>query len=348
MMVCSLTSKSIRRTLCCTTLISILAQRIVPFSRNKVINLFFYEKLIIMRYFCFTLLMLLSFQTLSAQSFDWFADNPQWEVYLTAGFAGVGLEVVTVDRDTTVGGRQAKVLARPNFLYNHISVTAQSGDSIFLWDDEDQVFHLLYDMDAPLGTTFMQPLRYSSNSITYSVVDTGSIQIGNYTLRTQTWASPSLSTEYLVVEGIGMVSVTVQGGSVLLMHFFWNEPNNSALDGEARSLCFFTSDLIRYDPTPNVDECFGLVDAFDPLSLDINIQVSPNPASTFVQFSLENDANTSYQVLLFDVLGKQVHRSQTFVDTYTMNRAGLPSGLYFYSLENEKGQRTKLDKVVFE
>lgn len=297
-----------------------------------------------MRYSFLFLLTVFS-TALVGQNYDWFGHNPKWEVYFTAGFAGSALETVTIQGDTVVGGRSAKIFSRSNSILPRISILAQSGDSIFLWHHDEAKYYLNYDMSAPVGTVFSQPRLYGSSNITFSVVDTGTIQIGTQTLRIQKWTDAQLSAERFVIEGIGLVYLLWQNGSVYPQHFFWNEPDNSAVDGEAWALCEFTNDLVDYDPTPNVDLCFGLVNTPTP-EHDVAVTVFPNPAADFVQFEIPAGVE-NYQLLIFDVFGRKLRHSVDFQRSLRIDKEHLPSGTYAYILINTGGETLKTGTFVF-
>jgi hypothetical protein len=77
----------------------------------------------------------------------------------------------------------------------------------------------------------------------------------------------------------------------------------------------------------------GLTDqpAFDEL------QVYPNPASTFVQFELP-DLMEPLSLFIFDSRGNLVHRTAcTIRKSYRLDTGAWSSGVYFYKLSSKSG-----------
>ena len=87
-----------------------------------------------------------------------------------------------------------------------------------------------------------------------------------------------------------------------------------------------------------------LTSLLDPKPLAIDLIVSPNPASDFIKISVNADAPDRYLILLNDINGKLVYRSENVLDiqwTQEINIASLPVGTYTLSIATKTGVRTE-------
>lgn len=81
-------------------------------------------------------------------------------------------------------------------------------------------------------------------------------------------------------------------------------------------------------------------------SFNKDVKVFPNPANTHVVISSAAD-DEIVGIQLFDVAGKEVfNAANLFTQSYTLNRNGLPAGIYMVKLQFKDGQGT--GKVWFE
>ena len=80
--------------------------------------------------------------------------------------------------------------------------------------------------------------------------------------------------------------------------------------------------------------------------LELNITTAPNPASDFIQFTIENKGFDNFNLKLFDATGRIV-RDVNINQQYRLERRDLPTGLYYYGVFNEN-QLVGNGKVIFE
>jgi large repetitive protein len=82
----------------------------------------------------------------------------------------------------------------------------------------------------------------------------------------------------------------------------------------------------------------GTTGIHDPAA-NVSISASPNPFSDHVTFNITSERkNEVYQFELFDVLGKSVKAMDAITrKKFSMNRDGLPEGVYFYKISTIEG-----------
>jgi len=71
-----------------------------------------------------------------------------------------------------------------------------------------------------------------------------------------------------------------------------------------------------------------------------NINISPNPAVDAAVFTFNTVANSNYDLIITNAMGQQVATQRVLGTQAIIERAGLPAGLYFATLVDEKGART--------
>jgi hypothetical protein len=70
-----------------------------------------------------------------------------------------------------------------------------------------------------------------------------------------------------------------------------------------------------------------------------NVSVSPNPFSQSTIFNISGGTNKTYKLSIVNSLGETIQSHEIKnQNTFTMNRAGLPNGLYFYVLSDDEGK----------
>ena len=75
--------------------------------------------------------------------------------------------------------------------------------------------------------------------------------------------------------------------------------------------------------------------------------LSPNPVSTFLIIQLSSPPTGATYFQLYDALGRQVKREEIISTNTTINRNNLPSGIYFWQLE-QANKILERGKVVVE
>jgi|GEM_PF-1107868 len=96
-----------------------------------------------------------------------------------------------------------------------------------------------------------------------------------------------------------------------------------------------------------LDDCepFIVVDVEQPISTT-NITVSPNPAQDYFNISFDLNRANDVEIRLYNAVGQEVKYLTNTMYTagennITMNTNGLPSGIYFVSLQTQAGNLTK-------
>jgi cytochrome c peroxidase len=84
-------------------------------------------------------------------------------------------------------------------------------------------------------------------------------------------------------------------------------------------------------------------DPFAPVSFVVeeellDVQVSPNPMASFTKITIEDNDNSSAQLMITDQMGKQVFTDTFNGNTYNFNNYILPTGIYNVVVQNEKGK----------
>jgi hypothetical protein len=86
--------------------------------------------------------------------------------------------------------------------------------------------------------------------------------------------------------------------------------------------------------------------SLSPLNSQVDFQVFPNPAKEQVQIQLNAAQTGPYVFELFDAMGRRQSRFQFTPGEYTIDRAGLSAGIYYYQLTKE-GQNIQSGKLIF-
>lgn len=86
-------------------------------------------------------------------------------------------------------------------------------------------------------------------------------------------------------------------------------------------------------------------DPFSPVSFVveedlIDVKVSPNPMASFTKITVDDNENSTSNLIITDQLGRQVFKDQFTGNQYNFNNYSLPSGIYSVSINNEKGKNT--------
>lgn len=86
-----------------------------------------------------------------------------------------------------------------------------------------------------------------------------------------------------------------------------------------------------------------------PVTSDREFKISPNPANKYFTISPDTTVAGSYSFRLFDIQGRLVHSSQTFIDNQPVEISleNIPSGLFFLRFYNEKKYVGTQKLIVF-
>lgn len=312
----------------------------------------------------FSCLFLLVFiGNVDAQS--WFQEGDRWVYdYVCCWGFNIGYEEVWVDGDTIINGQSCKILksqiSTVQVEYNPSNDTIVSlnspyfvyeqSDSIFVYDEFDEIFHLIYDFNLDFDYNGYLTTNWDFDNCFqppnfFLLSDTTSIQMENQHRRVQNLQTFDINYSGVpehtitVIEGIGVVKKPPADNPIPLTgedfgHILYAYAYPCA-DAENRRFCSFISDGIEYKF--NNENCFQLPMpvAVDNLSTNPNsFNLYPNPANT--HFSIQNELNMPIKkVTVFDVKGSVLKAIEMPVEE--MNIGDLKKGIYIIELEINEG-----------
>lgn len=85
-----------------------------------------------------------------------------------------------------------------------------------------------------------------------------------------------------------------------------------------------------------------------PITAEVSVLVSPNPATDEAVFRLLRGAFQGHRVLVTDAFGRVVHRGTANGDSYRWRVQGLPRGWYAWQVLDGKGKQVEAGKLVVE
>ena len=95
------------------------------------------------------------------------------------------------------------------------------------------------------------------------------------------------------------------------------------------------------------DDIDGVDVANEEIAIENEFTVFPNPTSGTTTF-FRQSMNTSFNVELFDMAGKQIRSYQNILDNqFNMERGDLKNGMYLYTIRNQDG-KIQTGKLVFQ
>lgn len=291
--------------------------------------------------------------TLYAQ--NWFDQNPQWANHFSFGFAGDGYEYMSVESDTVLQGKTAKVLKRfhdMNFVpdFTDFRIARQNGDTIWCWNEQQNQFNLMYNFSLNTGDSVSVPMYWGGNaSFKYVIQAIGVVFVDGQSLRTQSvvisTGVPALKCTALVIEKAGMTNgqcLNTDNNIAYPMgnHFFVDEPNSGAVDGPEWFFCRYQNDEIEYKTSGAVcDALTGL----DNLSQRPEFSVAPNPFGDQLSVIIPPGESIS-RLRLFDCSGRLM-QSVSQPANGTISTASLPAGTYIIEIVSGREERSFLKAV---
>ncbi|MCC6414185.1 MAG: hypothetical protein IT270_21220, partial [Saprospiraceae bacterium] len=85
-----------------------------------------------------------------------------------------------------------------------------------------------------------------------------------------------------------------------------------------------------------------------PLTAEVSVFVSPNPATDEAVFRLRRGAFQGHRVMVTDAFGRVVHRGTANGDSYRWRVQGLPRGWYAWQVLDAKGKQVEAGKIILE
>jgi hypothetical protein len=74
----------------------------------------------------------------------------------------------------------------------------------------------------------------------------------------------------------------------------------------------------------------------------------PNPADNELTITFNNELNSSFEIYLFDALGKQIYKSTTHSNSVNVSVNDLKKGIYFYKLVDPSNKEFTIGKFIKE
>lgn len=272
------------------------------------------------------------------------------------GWGGPGIEYVSVQGDTVVGGQSAIAIKRFRDMqlvsdYTDFRFVRQNGDTIRCWNENDNQFYIHYNFSLGVGDSVEVPTVWGGSSkFKYVITSTGTVLVDGQSLRFQLVDIPSgvndLKCNALIIEKIGMVSgkcvysndnSTYQTGH----HFFLDEPNSGIVDGPEWFFCLYHNDQIEYKITG--DACDALTDVDAAGDAGSRFSLVPNPFSDYFSILIP-EGETIAGLRLFDVSGRLL-KSLSVSGNNTVSTADLPAGVYFLEITSTRQERSFLRAV---
>ncbi len=144
-----------------------------------------------------------------------------------------------------------------------------------------------------------------------------------------TWTSPSNQSVLFNINSgeCGKLKVTVN-------------PNTFATSGEARYRYYISDDGVNY--SDSVDLLLNYMVSSKPVKEDILVNISPNPASDFIQITLNGGETANIKII--DALGTTLSK-ESIGSSKKINISELRNGVYFVVLEIP-GSKTITRKVI--
>jgi len=271
-------------------------------------------------------------------------ENKQWNVMDASGFGWVVTKTYmykTTGKDTIIESKLYSIIEKYDSLSNHISYVFAREDSdgnffARIWspfntDIEDV---LLYDFSLEVGDTFSL-----HNNIDFVVVSIDSITLSNnerrkiWNFEAANWTDkcnyyPDYDDRW--IEGIGSINGIFSPGCVSYTDYL-------------RLLCFYDNNNILYQHS--IDEnCFVSSVGINEDSLDVQIQIYPNPASNHITIETTANQHLPYQLEIFDITGRIVHSEVLSESKTLININMLHSGMYFAKIQ--QGSHVQLKKFI--
>lgn len=255
----------------------------------------------------------LLFVVLPASAQTWFAPDARWSYNLSGGLAGFFFDFnMTVGPDSVIAGKTCKNLLILNspIAFPQSRFAYAEGNKVYLWQAEQHAFVKAYDFDLPVGSVVSVPIVYGGSTVDYQIESIDTLQIGSNDRKRQKVVRLSngapTSERFEIIESIGAVGLPDQP---VCSYFFIDQMEcASVVDGfDIKFLCY-QSGAGSYIP---YGSC--ILSEETPLAETPRLQISPNPASDFIQLKI---INLRVPIAHTSILNAQGQRLQI--------RAGLP------------------------
>lgn len=142
----------------------------------------------------------------------------------------------------------------------------------------------------------------------------------------------------------GFVAAVTPNGQIL-----WTDTLNTSINASGAAIISpFGNCYVVAGGSPQgyylKSDC-GTTTTFSTSKFNFDIKIAPNPATDFVQITIESETFQNYNLKLFDATGRMV-RAVEIGQQYRLERRDLPTGLYYYGIYTNN-QLVGNGKIVF-
>lgn len=243
---------------------------------------------------------------------------------------------LTVSGDTLLDGHLcSRVEGAGLVCHVNAGFTYQSNDSVFLWDATAGAFGLLYRWDAVAGEIWTVPITglFGPDTLTYTVISTGTIMINSQLRRTldvQLWDQLGYAfTGGQLIEGIGDLGYLFPWYIALCDGFIM---------GPLR--CYEDGDVGLY-MRPGITEC-DLGTGTGDITPASGFSVSPTLAKASEPITVTYTGSEVQRIDVLDALGRRV-ASQTPVNRMMELRLSTPGS---YTIRSQSAGRLQVRRLM--
>ena len=280
------------------------------------------------------LLLLSSWATCNAQTDFRFADSTaQWNVLESwqqwCPCYTLNTTVYRISSDTVTNGLNYQVIN------GTVLLRRDSIGRVYKKSFTDTIENLIYDFSKIVGDTFS--LNYSGSGILCQVDSIDTVTLDKPRKR-------------MYVNLSGAQDIWVEGIGSLKSDFLSPGLQYTFVDGPYYSfLCFFSGNMLVYHDDTVFQTCiidtviwYGLKDMSSFFT-----HISPNPATTYLNITLQQTPSSQTTFQLFDITGRMVLQKPLTETSNQLSVEGLSKGLYLYNVVSEK-QKEGSGKLVIE
>lgn len=74
------------------------------------------------------------------------------------------------------------------------------------------------------------------------------------------------------------------------------------------------------------------------------LKVYPNPATTYINFQIQSNNDNSYDIIVYNFLGKKIDELKNISGTKQLNLSNYFSGIYIYQVRDQSGNLVESGK----
>ena len=212
-----------------------------------------------------------------------------------------GLFVVESMGDTTIDGIACAILAYTqgvNGCMPFHRYIGTSGDSVLFWSTPDSAFRTLYVFGGPIGNTWTMKADHNHpDSLQWTVVDTGSIQIGGLSLRTSQVQVQTVGGSLMSVLSSG--TITERLGDLAYMLPWINGACDFEFNLPLR--CYEDSEISWLNP--QLAQCDLSSSIYEGQPLPVMV-ISPTMQAAGADFTMTDGSSGPFEVL--DATGRSI------------------------------------------